>query len=97
MHIFCTTIISKNNQGKRRCMYVKTSFIRRLQIYNKKSREMPTKQTNTLEDHDDDDSDDELLEMHNYHVDFLSPLVPNSSSVVLLMMPPSSTYMKHLP
>ena len=25
----------------------------------------------TLEDHDDDDSDDELLEMHNYHVDFL--------------------------
>ena len=27
----------------------------------------------TLEDHDDDDSDDELLEMHNYHVDFLSP------------------------
>ena len=73
-------------------MYVKTSFIRRLQIYK---REMPTK-TNTLEDHDDDDSDDELLEMHNYHVDFLSPLVPNSSSV-LLMMPPSTYNIKHLP
>ena len=37
---------------------------------NLQEREMPTK-TNTLEDHDDDDSDDELLEMHNYHVDFL--------------------------
>ena len=30
----------------------------------------------TLEDHDDDDSDDELLEMHNYHVDFLLPYPP---------------------
>ena len=40
---------------------------------------MPTK-TNTLEDHDDDDddSDDELLEMHNYHVDFLSLLSPGA-------------------
>ena len=37
---------------------------------------MPTK-TNTLEDHDDD-SDDELLEMHNYHVDFLSLLSPGA-------------------